>query len=231
MVTPACIRAGASSASTVLPRSTPCWSANEKRTSSSFSFLIACAAALAARACSPVHRPCRSTKLAGSRLREDIAITRMASGEWRMGFSKCCLPYSLLAIRHSLSSIRPRHAFAPPRLGALPIALPIAGRADAVDAGRAGDFLRRRRIEHHHRLAAIARLLERLAQEPPIGADRLVGGAEMLGGAVLDRAHGFASPLVMHVDVGAHAGKGRVFLLVGVKTVIVALVLARHVIR
>ena len=53
----------------------------------------------------------------------------------------------------------------------------------------------------------------------------------MLRCAVLDRAHRFAGPLVVHVDVGAHAGKGRVLLLVGVKTVIVALVLARHVIR
>jgi hypothetical protein len=79
MVTPACIRPGASSASTVLPRSTPCWSANENRTSSSLCFLIANVAALAARACSPVHRPCRSTKLTA----EGRAIRRRHSGSTR----------------------------------------------------------------------------------------------------------------------------------------------------
>ena len=35
----------------------------------------------------------------------------------------------------------------------------------------------------------------------------------------------------MHVDVGAHAGIGRVLLLVGIEAVVVVLVLARHVIR
>src|SRR5580700_11291134 len=95
----------------------------------------------------------------------------------------------------NLMPIRPAFGLLPAGVGALPIALPIAGRADAVDAGRAGDFSRRRGIEHHHRLGAVAGLIERLAQEPPIGADRLVGGAEMLCRTVLDGTHGFAGPL------------------------------------
>ena len=52
----------------------------------------------------------------------------------------------------------------------------------------------------------------------------------MLAGAVLDRAHRLAGPLVVHVDVGAHAGEGVVLLLVRIEAVVVGLVLARHVI-
>ena len=61
--------------------------------------------------------------------------------------------------------------------------------------------------------------------------DRLVGSAEMLAGAVLDRAHRFHRPLVVHVDVVAHAGIGRGRLLVRIKAVIVGLVLARVIVR
>ena len=86
------------------------------------------------------------------------------------------------------------------------------------------------RIEHHHRLLALARLLDRLPQQAAIGADRLVGRAEMLVGAVLDRAHRLAGPLVVHVDVGAHAGIGLVLLLVRIEAVVVALVLVRDVV-
>ena len=53
----------------------------------------------------------------------------------------------------------------------------------------------------------------------------------MLPGAVLDRAHRLAGPLVVHVDVRAHARVGLVLLLVRIEAVIVVLVLARHVIR
>src|ERR1700722_4663405 len=115
--------------------------------------------------------------------------------------------------------------------GALQTASPLAGRADAVDAGRAGDGRRLGRIEHHHRLAAIAGLIGRLPQQPAIGADRLVRRAEMLARAILDRAHRLAGPLVVHIDVGAHAGIGRVLLLARIEAVIVAPVLARHVVR
>ncbi len=57
MVTPLVIALSASAASKVLPRNTPCWSANEKRTSSSLSRLICCATAFAWRACSADQRP------------------------------------------------------------------------------------------------------------------------------------------------------------------------------
>ena len=52
----------------------------------------------------------------------------------------------------------------------------------------------------------------------------------MFAGAVLDRAHRFTGPLVVHIDVGAHARKGLVLLLVRIETVIIALVLVRDVI-
>src|SRR5262245_56218661 len=112
----------------------------------------------------------------------------------------------------------------------LPVALPVA-RADAVDRRRAGDLLGGGRVEHHQRPAALAGLLDGPAQNAAIGADRLVGLSEMLAGAVLDRTHGLAGPLVVHVDVGAHAGEGLVLLLVRIETVVVALVLARDVVR
>ena len=52
----------------------------------------------------------------------------------------------------------------------------------------------------------------------------------MFAGTVLDLAHGFHRPLVVHVDVGAHAGIGRVDLLVRIEAVIVAAVPARFVV-
>jgi hypothetical protein len=52
----------------------------------------------------------------------------------------------------------------------------------------------------------------------------------MLLAAVLDHAHGFAGPLVVDIDVGPHAGEGRVRLLMRIEAVLVALVLARDVI-
>src|SRR6266545_547804 len=80
-------------------------------------------------------------------------------------------------------------------------------------------------------IAAVAGLFDRLSQDAPVGADRLVGLAKMLLGAILDRAHRLAGPLVVHVDVSAHASEGLVLLLVRIEAVIVALVLARDVVR
>src|ERR1700722_1211985 len=122
--------------------------------------------------------------------------------------------------------IRPAFRLLPRRVSPLPIGLPVAGGADAIDAGGAGDGRRSRGIEHHHRLGALAGLIERLAQQTAIDADRLVRRAEMLLGTVLDGAHRLAGPLIVHIDVGAHAGIGRVLLLVRLEAVIVALVLA-----
>ena len=53
----------------------------------------------------------------------------------------------------------------------------------------------------------------------------------MFARAVLDRAHRFHRPLVVDVDVGAHARIGRGRLLVRIETVVVGLVLPRHVVR
>src|SRR5215475_9484865 len=53
----------------------------------------------------------------------------------------------------------------------------------------------------------------------------------MLLGAILDRPHRLAGPLVVHVDIRAHPSEGLVLLLMRVEAVIVALVLARDVIR
>src|ERR1051326_2216673 len=74
MVTPLRINAGASAATTVLPRSTPCGSANAQRSISSLCFLIARTPASAARACSALHKTWRSTKFleVGERRRGDI---------------------------------------------------------------------------------------------------------------------------------------------------------------
>src|SRR3954464_4787427 len=63
MLTPLLSAAAASPATSVLPRSTPCWSAKENRTNSNLCFLIAKAAAAPALACSSVHNWWRSTKL------------------------------------------------------------------------------------------------------------------------------------------------------------------------
>src|SRR4249920_1268667 len=116
-------------------------------------------------------------------------------------------------------------------LGLLPIALPIVDRPDAVDRRRPGDTCRLRAIKHHDRLFAFARLLDRLTQKLAICANRLVGRTEVLVSAILNRAHRLAGPLVVYIDVGAHAGIGLVLLLMGIKTVVVVLVLVRDVIR
>jgi len=80
-------------------------------------------------------------------------------------------------------------------------------------------------------LPPFANLIDGAAQDAPIGADRLVRLPEMFLGAILDRAHRFAGPLVVHVDICAHAGERLVLLLARIEAVIVALVLARDVIR
>src|ERR1700676_2861718 len=83
-------------------------------------------------------------------------------------------------------SIRPAFCLLPRRVGALPIALPSAGRSNAIDAGGAADFFRRGGIEHHHRLATLAGLIDRLPQQAAVGADGLIGRAQMLLRAILD---------------------------------------------
>src|SRR5581483_4501050 len=143
---------------------------------------------------------------------------------------------SLLARGHrrqcSLSvCAHPGRRLAPRLMRLLPIALPVVGGTDAVDASGTGDGGSFRSIERHERSLALACLLDGLAQHAAISRDGLVRLTEMLARAVLDLAHGLAGPLVVHIDVGAHAGIGLVLLLVRIETVVVALVPARHVIR
>src|SRR5438552_17544025 len=115
-------------------------------------------------------------------------------------------------------------------LGGTPIRLPAFGRADTVDRGRAGNAGGASRVEHHRRRSAITDLLDGATQQAPVACDRLVRLAEVLAGAVGDRTHRLARPLVVYVDVDAHAGEGRVRLLVRVEAVVVVLVLAWHVV-
>ena len=53
----------------------------------------------------------------------------------------------------------------------------------------------------------------------------------MLLGAIGDRAHRFTGPLVVHIDVGAHPGIRVALLFVRIESIVIALVLARDVIR
>src|SRR5262249_3972490 len=127
--------------------------------------------------------------------------------------------------------IRPARRLAPGLIGLPPIDLPALARTDAVDGRGAGDLRGGSGIEHHQRLAATAGFIDSAPQDAAIGADRLVRLPAMFLAAVLDRPHRLAGPLIVHVDVGAHAGEGRLFLLVRIEAVIIALVLARDVIR
>src|SRR5438105_1209391 len=135
-----------------------------------------------------------------------------------------------LSPRNISISIHPARALPFARLALLPIPLPVVGRADAIDRRRAGDAGGARGIKDHDRLFPFARLFDGLPQQLAISADRLVGGAEMLSGAILDRTHRLAGPLIVHVDVGAHAGISLVLLLLWIETVVVAFVLVRDVI-
>src|SRR6266851_6278071 len=90
-----------------------------------------------------------------------------------------------------------------------PEGFPSARWPDAVHGRGTLDASRMRGIEEHERFGAAGDLLDFLPQQTAILHDRLVGLAEMLAGAVLNRAHRFHRPLVVHVDVGPHTGVGR----------------------
>src|SRR6266446_7364954 len=122
--------------------------------------------------------------------------------------------------RHRRVASSPIRGLAPGFVGQPPIGLPALARADAIDGGGAGELRSGSGIEHHQRPAVALRLVDRVTQEPPIGADRLVGLAEMLLGPILDRSHRLAGPLVVNVDVEAHSGEGVARLLVRVEAVI-----------
>src|SRR5271166_4676566 len=100
--------------------------------SSRLFFLIACATAFARRACSSVHSPWRWTKLAVFCCAGGIGV--QANNEQRM-VSEGVFPVRYFAIR----LFGPAFARLPVLMHALPITLPVAGRPDAVDAGRPRD--------------------------------------------------------------------------------------------
>src|ERR1700755_890560 len=104
---------------------------------------------------------------------------------------------------------RPGRGTPPPDIDLHPIGLPTAGRAYAVHGRRALDAPCMRGVEEHERWLAGGGLLDLLPQQAAVLHDRLVGLAEMLPGAVLDRSHRLHCPLVVDVDVVAHAGIGR----------------------
>src|SRR6266404_7632368 len=124
----------------------------------------------------------------------------------------------------------PWRAATPLHIDLHPEGFPSPRGADAVHGGGTLDAPRMRGIEEHERLCAGSNLLDLLPQQAAILNDRLVGLAEMLAGAVLDRTHRFDRPLVVHVDVGAHASVGRGRLLMRIETVIVRFVLPRTII-
>ena len=112
-------RAGASDASSVLPRSTPCWSANEKPHDLEFFFLDV-PLDLRGRLCLRVGpQAVASTKLA------DLTRTR-AGIQHDAGWQNTSVP------------VRPARSLALARLGLLPVALPVVGGANAVDRRRTG---------------------------------------------------------------------------------------------
>src|SRR5581483_12122368 len=104
-------------------------------------------------------------------------------------------------------------------------------RPAAVDDGRSREAPRRLAIEHHHGTLAAACLLDRAKQQASILDDRDVALPEKLARAVVDGPLRLDGPIVVDVDVGAHAGKGRVLLLVRIEAVTVRLVEARLVDR
>ena len=86
-------------------------------------------------------------------------------------------------------------------------------------------------IGHARRYAALLHRVQGLQQHAPVGQDHLVGGAQVLAGAVLYGAHAFAGPLVVHVDVVfAHAQVGAVVLFFGVETPVVVAARLGHVV-
>src|SRR5437868_8306600 len=126
---------------------------------------------------------------------------------------------------------RPWRAATPLDVDFHPEGFPGPSRSDAVHGGWSLDAARMRGIEEHERLGAGRGVLDFLPQQPAILHDRLIGLTEMLARAVLDRPHRFHRPLIVHVDVAAHAGVGRGRLLLRIEAVSVGLVLARAIVR
>src|SRR5215470_717228 len=178
---------------------------------------IALSTAAAARVCASLHKPYRSTKLRANdrRLCEDMLLPDVLPA-----------PAPLRLTRSS-----PARRTALVRIGSLPIAAPVVRRTDTINGRRSGHRLCSGRIEDDWWGAPFFRSIDRRPQQSAIGDNRLVGLTEVLLASVGDRPHGLTSPLIVDVNVGAHPSIRLALLLVRVETVIVALILARNVVR
>ena len=124
----------------------------------------------------------------------------------------------------------PGCAVAAALVDAAPIALPIVGGTDAVHGRGSGDPRGRLRVELHQHARTGGHLLHGGQHQHAKGDDRLVGQAEMLARAVLDRSLRFDGPLVVNVDVLTHSGIGAGLLLIDVEAVVVEAPEARLVV-
>src|SRR5258707_14106954 len=88
----------------------------------------------------------------------------------------------------------PWRAATPLHIDLHPEGFPSPRGTDAVHGGRTLNAPRMRGIEEHEWFCAGSDFLDLLPQQAAILNDRLVGLAEMLAGAVLDRAHRFDRP-------------------------------------
>src|SRR5260370_9272122 len=120
---------------------------------------------------------------------------------------------------------RPWRAAAPLHIDLHTEGFPSPRGPEAIHGGGTLDAPRMRGIEEHERFCSGSDLLDLLPQQAAILNDRLVGPAEMFAGAILDRSHRFDRPLIVHVDVGAHAGVGPSRLLGRIETIIVPFVI------
>ncbi len=230
--TPARIAAAASPATTVLPRSSPCWSANASRSVCMSRWPSTASARSAASRCSGVHRPWRSTK------DEDGAAGRFDTGAGRrcrrrrQAVAGATAPGASGGATSGGAPDAVHHAQprAAPGVDLAPVLRPALGRADAVDRRRSAQGGGRSGVEHHRRRAALLDGVDRLVQQPAVWPRSPVAGARCsrvrswIAPMRLDR------PLVVHVDVGAHAGVGLRALLVRIEAVVVAAVPARAVV-
>src|SRR5262245_38246421 len=124
----------------------------------------------------------------------------------------------------------PGRTLAPPLIRIGRVAGDLGGKGDAVDSEGTLEAGRQLATDGKDGRLATLDLVDGALQQAAVGGDRLVGGAEVLHGPVLDAAKALHRPLVVDVDVLAHARIGLVLLLVRVEAVVVAAVLLRPVV-
>ena len=110
----------------------------------------------------------------------------------------------------------------------LPVIVQSVDRSDAVDRRGAAHRVGAAR---QRRIASLRHVVDRAEDHATGGGDDAIGVAEMFLRAILHRAHALDRPLVMHVDVHAHAGIGRAALFLRIVAPVVRLARVRHVIR